>query len=348
MSVIHGGAQDSELAQHGLRAEDVLDLSANLHPDGPHPAVIEAARSARLDRYPPSDAQPLREAVAEAHGLDPATILPTPGGTAAIHLVARAILRPGDTALIVTPTFGEYVAAVRAAGANPLEMRTQPPTFELRLESLSRAVATFVGIPDNPTGRDLTRAEVVRMAEVTGGTVVLDAAYEPFLDRDAFASDLARVSANVVAVHSMTKLHAVPGLRLGYVVASPPLIARLALLQHSWSIDAPSLEAGRVATGMHEARRSALRSMRETREWLRARWQAEGFTVAPGTANFLLVRTGDARQVREAMLSLRIVVRDATSFGLPDWLRIAIPPADRQEEVAAGLSAAAASVSSGR
>lgn len=348
MSVIHGGAQESELARHGFTPEDVLDLSANLHPDGPHPAVIEAARSARLDRYPSPDARPLRDAIAAAHGLDPATVLPTPGATAAIHLVARATLGPGDTALVIAPSFGEYAAAARAAWAKVVEVRTHPPAFQVRAESLPRATAAFVCAPDNPTGRDLTRAEAVRLAEVTGGTVVLDAAYEPFLDREPFTSDLARTNAQVVAVHSMTKLHAVPGLRLGYVVAAPPLIARLALLQHSWPIDAPSMAAGQVAAGMHEARRAALRPMRETREWLRARWESEGFLVAPATANFLLVRTGDAARVRAAMLALRIVVRDATSFGLPDWVRIAVPPEDQREEVAAGLVAGAAGVRAGR
>lgn len=342
MSVVHGGAQDAELTEHGLTVDDVLDLSANLHPEGPDPAVVEAARAARLDRYPNADARPLREAIAAAHGLEVATVLPTAGGTAAIHLVARALLRAGDAALVVAPAFGEYVAAARATGASILEVRTQPPSFHLDIEALPRAEATFVCVPDNPTGRDLTRTEAVHIAEVTGGTLVIDAAYEPFVDRAPFTSDLAYANANVVAVHSMTKLHAVPGLRLGFIVASPPMIARLALLQHSWSIDAPSMSAGIVAVGMHEARRAALGPMRETREWLRGRWEREGLEVAPGTANFLLVRTGAAEQVREALLALRIVVRDASSFGLPEWLRIAVPPAARRDEVAAGVIAAAA------
>ncbi len=342
--VPHGGAQEAELAAQGLRVEDVLDLSANLHPDGPDPAVIAAARSAPLDRYPHPEALPLRDAIAAAHGLDPATVLPTAGGTAGIHLVARALLRPGDRATVVTPAFGEYAAAARSAGAMVAEVRTAPPMFAFEADALPRAVLTFLCAPDNPTGRDLTREEVVRAVEVTRGSVVLDAAYEAFADRAPFASDLARSNANVVAVHSMTKLHAVPGLRLGYIVAAPPLIARLSAAQPAWSLDAPSIAAGMVAAAQHEDRRARLSPMRETREWLRACWEAAGLTVAPGAANFLLVRTGEAARVREALLARRIVVRDASSFGLPEWVRVAVPPPAHRDRVAAAVVEAAASV----
>ena len=335
--VVHGGAHDAELAALGLSASDVLDLSANLHPDGPDPTVIQAARTARLDRYPDAEALPLREAIARAHGLDPSTVLPTPGGTAAIHLLARALLRPGDRAAVVPPAFGEYVAAVHAVGAAVVEVPVIPPLFHLDVARLPRATVTFLCVPDNPTGRDLTRAEVLQAAEASGGTVVIDAAYEPFADRAPFASDIAGSNANVVAVHSMTKLHAVPGLRLGYVVATPAVIAVLARLQHSWALDAPSIAAGVVAASQHEARRTALAPMSQTRDVLRRPWESAGLAVAPGVANFLLVRVGDAQRVRTALLAHRIVVRDASSFGLPDWVRVAIPPAAWCDEVASAI-----------
>lgn len=338
--VAHGGAQDDELARYGLTAHDVLDLSANLHPRGSDAAVVEAARGAALDRYPQALALPLRDAISLAHGLAPANVLATPGGTAGIHLVARALLRPGDRATVIAPAFGEYSAAAALAGASVIEVTAPPPDFGLNVDVLPQATVTFLCIPDNPTGRDLTRADVLRAVEVTGGTVVIDAAYEPFVDRAPFASDLAQSNSNVVAVHSMTKLHAVPGLRLGYVVATPARITQLGALLPSWSIDAPSMAAGIVAAGQHESRRAVLKEMRETREALRARWLASGLRVAPGAANFLLVRVGNARAVREVLLSRRIVVRDASSFGLPEWIRVAVPVGQHAEAVGLAVIAA--------
>ena len=95
MSVIHGGLDERELRALGIDPASVIDLSANLHPAGPSDGVLDAARSARFDRYPSADATPLREAIARHEGVPTASGLPTPGATAAIHLLARALLRPG-------------------------------------------------------------------------------------------------------------------------------------------------------------------------------------------------------------------------------------------------------------
>ncbi|TAJ18796.1 MAG: aminotransferase class I/II-fold pyridoxal phosphate-dependent enzyme [Dehalococcoidia bacterium] len=340
--VIHGGAQDSELAALGLTAADVLDLSANLHPAGPDPRVIEAARQADLDRYPDPAALPLRAAIARAHGLDPECVLATPGGTAGIHLVARGLLDAGAAGSIIVPAFGEYVAAMAGVGATVTEVLTSPPRFRLDVDSLPQAAVTFLCNPDNPTGRDLSRDEVLRAVGLTRGTVVIDAAYEPFADRPPFASEIARSHPNVIAVHSMTKLHAVPGLRLGYIVATPERIAQLSRLQHSWAIDAPSIAAGIEAAAQFEARRAMLVGMTATREALRSRWLTAGLDVAPGAANFLLVKVGDARSVRRTLLAGRIVVRDASSFGLPEWIRVAVPSPQHQERIGAAVISAAA------
>lgn len=91
-----------------------------------------------------------------------------------------------------------------------------------------------------------------------------------------------------------------------------------------------------------------LTSMRDTREWLRARWEHAGLEVAPGAANFLLVRTGDALHTGEMLLTDRIVVRDASSFGLSEWIRIAVPPPAARDRVAAAVIAASRLATEGR
>jgi histidinol-phosphate/aromatic aminotransferase/cobyric acid decarboxylase-like protein len=102
------------------------------------------------------------------------------------------------------------------------------------------------------------------------------------------------------------------------------------------------MAAGVVAATQHETRRARLAPMRKTRERLRAHWEAAGLTVTPGAANFLLVRVGDGKRVREALFEHRIVVRDASSFGLTEWVRIAVPPEGFGDEVTAALIAVTA------
>jgi histidinol-phosphate/aromatic aminotransferase/cobyric acid decarboxylase-like protein len=327
-AVVHGSVQDVELAALGLRREDVIDLSANLHPAGPDPAVIEAARAAALDRYPPPDAGPLREAIAAHHGLDPAMVLVTPGATAAIHLVARTLIEVGDAAAIFPPTFGEYRAALDLAGACVREHPAASPAFEVPVAAVEPAALAFLCRPNNPTGTALSGSDVTQLLDrLTGGTLVLDVAYAPFLDGEdgLDAHALMRSGAPVVAVHSMTKLHAIPGLRLGYVVANKATIARIEAAQPSWSIDAPAFDAGLVAIGQAEARRALLAELPATRDRMRAAFEAAGCATAPGRANFLLAEVGDASAARAALLRRGFAVRDCTSFGLPGWVRVAVP-----------------------
>lgn len=305
----------------------VVDLSANLHPAGPDPEVLQAARSARLDRYPPPDAAPLRLAIAAACGLDPSMVLVTPGGTAGLHLVARAVLRPGDRALAFPPTFGEYRAATEANGAEFVEARSSAPSFRPALEETARLrpSLTLLCQPNNPTGVYLDRAEVEQAAARTG-LLVVDAAYNDFVEGAWDPDDLVRSGLPVLVVHSMTKLHAIPGLRLGYVVGAPDLVARLEALQPSWSIDAASMAAGVVAIGQRGARIALLEETHRVRERLREALHELGYETAPGRANFLLVHTGAAGAVRHVLLREGFLVRDCTSFGLPVWIRVAVSP----------------------
>jgi len=327
--VTHGGMREEELRALGIDPATVIDLSANLHPAGPDPRVVAAARSARLDRYPSVDAAPLRDEIAAVHDLHPSTILVTPGATAALHLVARALLRPGDTATISGPTFGEYRAAVLAAGSQPVEFCAGAPEFQPVLASLQQTPSRLIWLcqPNNPTGVHLGRDAVEALLRSLSPDqwLVIDAAYAPFVQDGWDPAQLVATGHRVIVVHSMTKLHAIPGLRLGYIVAAPEVVQRLQPLQPSWSIDAVSLAAGLVAARQHEARVALLEPVWRTRELLRQHCTRLGLTVTPGQANFLLVRTGHAATTRARLIHEGFLVRDCTSFGLPEWIRLATP-----------------------
>lgn len=337
--VVHGGLDERELRALGVDPAGVIDLSANLHPAGPSPAVLDAARSARLDRYPPADAAPLRDAIAAHEGVPPEWVLPTPGATAAIHLVARALLGEGERAAVVGPTFGEYESAVRTVRGETVQVTVLAPDFappEVLPDGVVDARLVFVANPNNPTGAHLGRAELDRWLR-PGRTLVVDAAYEAFVPGAWDAVDLVRDGADAVVLRSMTKLHAIPGIRLGYVVAAPEVIARLAALQHSWSLDAAAQAAGPVALAEHEARVALLAGVWASRDRMRAALEDAGVRLGPSRANFLLVEAGDGPAARLALLRHGILVRDCTSFGLPSWVRVAIPRAEDEERVTAAL-----------
>lgn len=341
MSVVHGGIDPEEVAALGLNPAAVLDLSANLHPDGVSPGVQAALAETVWHRYPPADAAPLRRAIAGHEGVAAAMVLPVPGATAGIHLVARAFA-PGQRAVILGPTFGEYRAAVEAAGGEVVEVCAPPPAFSPPVADVPHAALGFLCNPNNPTGATLSRAEIEEAVRRLGGLLVLDVAYEPFTASRWDPVDLVRAGLPVLVLRSMTKLHAIPGVRLGYIVGEAAVIARLAALQHSWALDAAAHAVAPVALAETAERVARLAEMRAAREAIRTTLEDAGIAVAPSLANFLTVDAGDAARVRAALLPRGYVVRDCASFGLPRWVRFAVPPeAHRERFVRALLQATA-------
>ena len=117
---IHGGLNARELESLGLCPEEVLDFSASINPLGAGPGVKAALRSLPPDAYPDRTCLKLRRELGSHLGIEPQALLVGNGSTELIHLIARAFLSPGDTAVIFTPTFGEYAAACRLGGASPI------------------------------------------------------------------------------------------------------------------------------------------------------------------------------------------------------------------------------------
>ena len=154
---------------------------------------------------------------------------------------------------------------------------------------------------------------------------MLDEAYAPFVDRRWDATRLLRAAGNVALVRSMTKDHALTGLRLGYLLASRPVVERVGRFQHSWSVNAAAQAAGIAALadpGHVERGRAAARV---GREYLRRRLARLGLPCTASAANFLLVRVGDAAAIRMRLLrEHRVCVRDCASFRLPEHVRIGV------------------------
>jgi len=329
--VVHGGVTDEELAAALACGQELVDLSASLNPYGPHPDVLAAARAAIVQRYPEADAHTLRRRYAEAIGLESAQVLAGNGSTELIYLVARALAPPGATALVVGPTFGEYRAAAEAADLAMVEWQSQAPSFEVRLDALidcvgrSKPRVVFLCNPNNPTGALLSREEVALVHEIVGdhgGTLVVDEAYMEFAWP---AVEATRSQPGLAIVRSLTKLHAIPGLRLGFLVADADLIDAVERQQPSWSVSAPATAAGIEALRQEEFARESRERVAGTRDRLKARLSAAGLILGRSAANFLLIEAGDAVRARAALLERGWVVRDCTSFGLPGHIRVAIP-----------------------
>ena len=351
----HGGPDYAELAALGLRPEDVLDFSASTNAFGPPPGVRAALAACDVTRYPDRNASPLREALAGRDGVPADRVLVGAGAAGLIWALALTWLRPGDTAFVVGPTFGEYAAASRLARAEVVEWRNFwsaatcrrfslraatcrrfPSPATHRVAELAQAIASarprliWLCNPNNPTGAYLSAAEIAALLPAAADALwVLDEAYRPFV-AEPWPSEPLIERGNVVLLRSLTKDCALPGVRLGYLLAAPDVVARVAAGQPPWSVSAAAIACGLAALQDAEHVRRTTAALRAEAVRLADRLRPQGWRVVSGAAHFMLIEVGDAAAVRATLLrEQRIQVRNCASFGLPTFIRVA---ARRPEE----------------
>ena len=341
---VHGGLNITELGTLGLRPDDVLDFSASINPLGPSPRAVEASQTVNLSAYPDPDCVELRKAIGTELGVEPSRVLVGNGSTELIHLLARSFLSEQSSAVVFSPTFGEYEAACRLQGVTPVALSPSDGFHwdvqaAIDLIADTRPSVVFLCNPNNPTGVYLSERDVTRIADALRGVglLVLDEAYISFVDASWDSTALLAMF-NVVVLRSMTKDYALTGLRLGYMLASEEVIERVKRFQYSWSVNAPAQAAGIAALsdpGHVERGREAVRAGKRC---LSDAFASMGLECLPSAANFLLIRVGQATELRLALLQrYKICVRDCTSFGLPEYIRVGIRNMEDNRKLAEAL-----------
>jgi len=302
MSVYHGGD-----VWRGPSPDEILDFSANLNPGGP-PEWVRAAMLRGLEnaRYYPDLRQAAALAGLSAHlGLPEACILPTAGGIEAIAFTAKRF----SNHAIAQPTFQEYGAL---CGGHRDVLRSELADYHpLPGETL------WLCNPNNPTGDALTRAEVLALLEsleAVGGRLVVDEAFIDYCPehsvRDAVADHPA-----LVVLGSLTKVLAIPGVRLGYLAAHPSVVEDLREGLLPWRLNCVA-DAVAAALPGHEGDFREIRRLNDAR---RAAFAAAlagiGARVYASAANLLLCDFGrDMRPETERLRTQGILVRPCGMF----------------------------------
>lgn len=326
----HGGIDRLELESLGIDPRSVRDMSTNVavvtHPE----SVRQALRTSPIAAYPDRHCLDLRRAIGRHLHIDADRILAGNGCSELIHLVAAATVRPGDVALVVGPTFGEYRRAVELRGGTVLELAATadagfvPPVDAVRAALREEAVGSvWLCNPNNPTGRSIPAAEIRDWVEAHPDvTFVVDESYADFVAR---AHSLVRDEHdNLIVLRSMTKSYAIAGLRLGYAVAASGRIGDIARLRIPWSVSGAAQAVGVAVLAAHDHYAAAWEAMRRSVQALTAALRERGHACAQSDTCFWLMPVGDAAACRERLLRRGVLVRDGTSFGLPGHVRVAI------------------------
>ena len=309
------------------RDGEFVKLNTNENPYPPSPRVIEAIRESltgdRLRKYPDPSGAAFRRAAAGVLGVDPDGIIIGNGSDDILTILTRTFVPEGGLVVSPTPSYILYRSLAEIQGAR---FQAVPFTSNWRLPDpwpVQGASLTFLPNPNSPSGTLVERALLERWIEQVGGPVVIDEAYVDFAD--AHAMELTK-RLGVIVTRTLSKSHALAGIRFGFGVADPALIQEMLKVKDSYNCDVLSLAAATAAiqdVGYLQLTRAKILA---TRARLLAELRKLGFEVSNSHANFLWCRRNDrpVKPIYEELKRRLILARYMNYAGYGDGLRISV------------------------
>lgn len=319
------GYQPGEQPRH----DEVIKLNTNENPYPPSPRVVEALRALAGDglrKYPDPVATAFREAAAKLLGVEPDWILAGNGSDDLLTIVTRSFVAQGEVVAAPTPSYILYRNLAEIQGAAYVETPFTSDWGLLNEFVRPDARLHFLPNPNSPSGTTLPVGRVRELAARLAGKspLVVDEAYVDFANEHCVS--LVREFDNVIVTRSLSKSYSLAGIRFGYAVAQPQIIAGLVKVKDSYNCDALSIAAATAALEDQPYFRANLARVRATRERLTVATRRLGFHVPDSQANFVWCTGGPApaRRLYEELKSRRILVRYMNYPGHGDGLRISV------------------------
>jgi histidinol-phosphate aminotransferase len=323
--------------------ERVIKLNTNENPFPPSPAVMEAIHSIdaeRLRRYPNPSSEDFRKTAARVHGVSPDMIIAGNGSDEILAMVVRTYLGPGEVLATPDPTYSLYPVL---ADIGDVQVAPVPwaANFDLPVDALlaTRPRAIFFANPNAPTGTLVSADRIRALASRFSGLLLIDEAYVDFADHNSLP--LLLEFPHLVITRTLSKGYALAGLRFGYAVAAPDIVAEMNKVKDSYNCDAVAIAAATAALDDQAYARRSWQHVRQERARLSLALERLGWQVIPSQANFVLATcpSGDAGAIYRKLKAQGILVRFFDKPGLADKLRITLGTADDNDRVLAALAA---------
>jgi threonine-phosphate decarboxylase len=327
---IHGARTEESAEVSGKSLAELIDFSVNLNPLGP-PELAKplAAASKTIGNYPDNRYPGFKKAAAHSLNVLPENIVPGNGSSELIHLFAQAVIEPGDRVIIPVPTFSEYEFQCRLFGAK-IESVIYSDITNIRSKGCK---AVFLCNPNNPTGSLIRRNDVLKLAQKCKDSETFFFVDEAFIELSDPKESIAEFAASndfVIVLRSLTKIYAVPGLRIGFAVASSEFASILNNIRIPWSLNCVALAVGEHLLKGHKGYiKRSQNLLKKEHQWLSSNLGAiRGLKPCPSDSNFILVDIRDffigSTELTKMMLKQGIIIRDCASFGLVDHIRVAV------------------------
>jgi histidinol-phosphate aminotransferase len=323
---------DEVARELGLDPREIVKLASNENPLGPSPRA-KAAMTEALDHahiYPDGGGYRLRAALAEKFHFSLENIILGNGSNEIIEFIGHAFLKPGDEVITAQHAFVVYRLMATLFGATTVEV--PDPGFAHDLDAMAAAITprtreVFIANPNNPTGTLVGQKALDRFMEKVPPhvIVVFDEAYYEFLKTPPDTLKYVREGRpNVIVLRTFSKIQGLAGLRIGYGFGSNEIIAILQKTRQPFNVNAVA-QAGALAGLLDDDHQQKTRQVTwEGREFLERQFRQLGLEYVPSEANFILVKVGSGSEFFKQMLARGVIIRDMTSYNLPEWVRISV------------------------
>lgn len=319
----------------------VVKLNTNENPYPPSPKVMEAIANIKpeqLRRYPHPMGKAFREMAAKIFAVTPDHVLCGNGMDDILNLTCRAFSGPEAALVYPVPTYTLY-GVLGQIQASIIREVPWGPDYSLPFEALieARGAVTYLANPNAPTGTFVPVDQVARLADALSGVLCVDEAYVDFADTNCM--ELAKTRPNVLVMRTLSKGYSLAGLRFGFAVGHPELIAGLVKVKDSYNVDAIAIAAASAALADQDYYQQTRRKVISERQRLATELDKIGLSCLPSKSNFLFARSvrPSAARLYESLKDRRILVRYFNSPGIDDRLRITVGTPEQNDALIAAL-----------
>ncbi|WP_276271967.1 histidinol-phosphate transaminase [Haloarcula litorea] len=327
-TVYRAGRGIEEVAREvGLDPDEMVKLASNENMYGPSPAAVDAIRASaeRMHSYPKASHADLADRLAEEWDVSSEQVWLGNGGDGALDCLARAMLEPGDRVLVPTPGFAYYAMSARYHHGEVAEFTLSKAddfaqTADTVLADYDGERIVYLTSPNNPTGKEFSTDAVREIAAETDEEtlVLVDEAYEEFTDTPSKRPLLSERD-DVALLRTFSKAYGLAGVRLGYALVPEAWADAYARVNTPFSASELACRAGLAALDDDEHVEKSVETAAWARDYIADELAAPTWESA---GNFVLAEVGDAAAVANAARERGVIVRDCSSFGLPECIRI--------------------------
>ncbi len=281
--------------------------------------ILDEMRSVPFNRYPASQPDRLVDALAESVGVSPDSVLVGNGSNELTHTLGIALVAGGASVVLPRPMFALFESVVRLFGGRLFSI---PPRGDLSFDAEGIVTAverqdpalTVIATPNNPTGLEMPRDEVVAVLDAARGFVLIDEAYVEF-GEEPDAVSLIDDHPNAIVMRTLSKGFGLAGMRLGYLVARPDVIRELLKARLPFMIGELAQRVAVRLLQQPEIVDTRIRKMKEATRWIAREMAAMGIELVPSRANFVIFKSPiESRELMSRAAAAGVLIRDMSGY----------------------------------